>query len=135
SHRSVHVLTSAREMTSTLPQSHILEYRAPGAGPGMGGCHPDGVKQIASLKARKAAECDRGVGHAESGEPDFRNRFVDLARDEGQGIEIGCLALISCHARGGVALDVLDRPEAFLRSQLQIAGRDIVLPVNERLLT
>src|SRR6185369_16982823 len=41
------------------------------------------------------------------------------------------LALVGRHAGSGVPLDVLDRPETFPNRQLQVWGRDIVLPIDE----
>ena len=42
-------------------------------------------------------------------------------------------ALVRRHAGGRVALDVLDRTEAFAHRKSDVGGRDVVLPIDERL--
>src|SRR6202022_51290 len=44
------------------------------------------------------------------------------------------LALIGCHTRGGIALDVFDGSKAFAGGEPKVASCHIVLPVDERLL-
>ena len=51
-------------------------------------------------------------------------RFIGIAVVAG-------LALVSAHARGGVALDVLDRAVAFAQRQLEVSGGDVILQVHE----
>src|SRR5262249_46273852 len=131
----VHILAGAREVAGTLPQAYIFENRAARLRPWVGGRQSGGIEQLAALEPGEAAESNRGVGHPEGSEPDLWNGGGDLARDHGQCVEIGGLALIRGHPRGRVALDMLDGPESFTGGQLQIAGRHIVLPVNECLLS
>ena len=60
------------------------------------------------------------------GEPRF------CARD-GERVQIRGLALVGRHPRGGIALQVLDRLEAFLGRELHVAHGHIMLKVHERL--
>ena len=50
-----------------------------------------------------------------------------------QRVHVRGLALVGRHAGGGVALDVLDRAEAFARAEPQILGGDVVLEIDEGL--
>src|SRR3569833_3260276 len=130
----MHVLTGHWEVACALPHADVFEHSAMGGGPSVRGRPSDGIKQLTSMESRKAAERDGRVRHAKRGKADLRDRAVDLTRYDAQRIEIGSLALVGGHSRGRVALDVLDRPEALAGGELQVFGRDIVLPVDEGLL-
>ena len=80
---------------------------------------------------RQGPESLRGVGRAECGEAHFGNVPAQCLRRDLQAIEVRGLALIGGHPGGGVALDVLDRLEAFAHRQCDVFGGHVVLKVDK----
>ena len=91
----------------------------------------DRVEETPACGTCEAAEAHRRVRHAECRQADLRNGFAERARHDTERVQVGGLALIGRHARGGVALDVLDGVEPLAGCEQQVARRDIVLPVDE----
>src|SRR3546814_2328991 len=83
--------------------------------------------------AGQRAERDRRVRRAEAGAADLGNGEPALARHQGQADDVGGLALVGRHAERRVALQVLDRAEAFAVGKADVGGGDVVLQVDEGL--
>ncbi len=130
-HRGMHIFAAARKIARALPQADILEHRAARLRPGVGGGGAHRVEQVAARNAGQAAEGDGREGHAERGQSHLRQGHLKALGHDGHGVEIRGLALIGGHARGGVALDMLDGLKALARRQRQIARGHIVLPIDE----
>ena len=58
----------------------------------------------------------------------------DLTKDA-ERVHVGGLALVGRHSGRGVALDVLDRAEAFAHRERQILGGNVILEIDEGRLT
>ncbi len=129
---AVHVLGGVREVVGALPGADVLEYRAPRSGPSVHRGLADGFEQHASRVAGEGTEGHGRIRHAECRVADIRNRSLQYIGDDTQGVHVRRLALVGCHAGGGVALDVLDRAEAFARCRPQVLRGDIVLEIDER---
>jgi hypothetical protein len=63
----------------------------------------------------------------------LRDGHVQRTGGNGQAVDVAQLALIGAEAQRGVALDVLDRLEAFAGRQFDGGGGDVVLQVDELL--
>ena len=91
------------------------------------------------LDALAAAPPSNGVDRhwlkrwAELGCAYLRRRALRECAHQSNGIDIACLALVGGHAHGGVALKVFNRAKILLRRQCHVAGRDIVLQIDEDL--
>ena len=79
------------------------------------------------------AEAHRHVGRAIGRGADLRDRAAGHLGEDRQPRHVGHLALIGRHAERGVALQVLDRAEAFLIGERDILRRDVVLEIHEGL--
>ena len=123
----------ARKAAGTLPGADVLEDRTLRRGPVVQRRVPHRLQQFAARGAGQRAECHRRIGHAERRVPDSGDRLLQQAGDSGQGVDVRRLALVGCHARGGVALDMLDRAKAFARGNPQVLGGDVVLQIDEGL--
>ncbi len=130
----MHVFAAARKVAGSLPQGHILEHGAFGFRPSVGRRGAHRIEQIAARNAGHAAEGDGGEGHAKGGQSHLRDGHIEVLGHDGHGVEIRGLALIGCHPRGGIALDVFDRAKSFAGGKSEVAGRHVVLPVDEGLI-
>ena len=92
-----------------------------------------GIEQLAACGASEGAEGDRRIGHAEGGEADFGNGLAKRVGHDAERVHVRGLALVGRHAGRGVALDVLDRAEAFAHRELDILRGHVVLEVDEGL--
>ena len=81
----------------------------------------------------KHAHRHRHVGWSKGSNADLGYRFAALAGQDSERVDVTGLALVGCHALGSVTLQQLDRVVTFLRGELDIAGLDIVLLVDELL--
>ena len=79
------------------------------------------------------AEADRIVGRAEARRADGGDRQAARLGEDGEAVQVRGLALVGRHAERGVALQVLDRLEAFALRQAHVRRRDVVLQVDEGL--
>ena len=98
------------------------------------GVRADDVEERAPAVADDGAEGQRHIRRAEGGGADLGDGLGQALGDECQGVDVRGLALVGAHAGRGVALDVLDRAEAFAQRQAEILRRDVVLEVDEGLL-
>ena len=91
------------------------------------------------LDALAAAPPSNGVDRhwlkrwAELGCAYLRRRALRECAHQNDCIDIARLALVGGHAHGGVALKVFNRAKILLRRQCHVAGRDIVLQIDEDL--
>ncbi len=129
----VQVLAGLRKVPGAFPLTDILEPRTLGDGPGVDRSLTDGVEEFLARQAREGPEGDRRVGLAEGREADLGQRLAERAGRDGERIHVRRLALVGRHAGGGVALDMLDRAEAFADRELDVLGRDVVLEIDESL--
>jgi len=83
-------------------------------------------------RGRQRAERHRRVRRTERRQPDGGDRLPSAS-----AATASALRLVALPGRrpygGGVALDVLDRPHALARGQRDVARRDVVVEVDERL--
>jgi hypothetical protein len=68
---------------------------------------------------------------AEKSSCQFRDRTSSQRRHHRQADDVAGAALVGRHAERGVALEVLDRAEAFARRQRDVRRSDVVLKVDE----
>ena len=101
--------------------------------PGMNRRLAHGVEHLALRRAAENAEGDGRIGQAEGRQPDLGDLAAERIGGDGEGVHVGGLALIGRHAGRGVALDVLDRAHALARRELDVAGGDVVLEIDEGL--
>ncbi len=136
---ALHSRSTARRMFSpgrgkvsrALPQADILEHGAAILCPCIDGRAAHGIEQIAATVAGECAEGHRRIGLTERRQADRGQRLVQRLGDDGERIHVAGLALVRCHARRRVALDVLDGAEAFLGGEAHILGRHVVLEIDE----
>ena len=96
----------------------------------MAGGQPRGPEMAPPRPARQSAHGHRGVGGAEDGGTGFGYGPAGAFGHHRQGRNVGGPALIGGHAKGGVALHVLDRAVALAVGELHILDGDIVLQVE-----
>ena len=130
-HGGVHVLAGQREAAGALPQADILEGRTVGNGPIVRRRRAHGIEQRAAARPRERGEGDGRIGRPERRRADLRHGLVERFGDDAQGVHVRRLALVRRHARGGVALHVLDRFEAFAHGEPDVLRRHVVLEVDE----
>ena len=130
-HGGVHVFSGFRIIPGAHPLADILELCAVRFVPVMDRRAAHRVEQSADIAPGDGAEGDRRVGRAESGGADRRDILPQRRRQDRQRVHIAGAALIGAHAGCGVALHMLDRPEALARRQLQIGGGHIILEIDE----
>src|SRR5258708_34606084 len=94
---------------------------------------PDRLEMAADIAAGEIAERDRRIGRPEGCRSDGRDRLAADIRKNGEPIHVARLALISAHPERGVALQMLDRAEAFARRTLDIAYGPGVLELDNAL--
>ena len=131
--RLMHVLAVAREIAGALPLPDVLERGALRRCPVVGRRRAHGVEQFAARRAGEGAEGDGRIGQAEGGEADCGQRLVERRGGDAERVHVRGLALVGRHAGRGVALDVLDRAEAFAHGELDILRGDVVLEIDEGL--
>ena len=69
----------------------------------------DGQEQVLGQHTGNRAEGKRRIGRPEGSDANFRNALARSFRENAEAVEVRGLALVGCHAEGGVALGVLDR--------------------------
>src|SRR6266404_3792645 len=94
---------------------------------------PDRLEMEADIAAGEIAERDWRIGRPEGRRSDGGDRLAADIRENGEPIDVARLALIGTHAERGVALQMLDRAEAFARREFDIAYGHVVLDINEAL--
>ena len=67
--------------------------------------------------------------------PTSGTALPSCAGDDAERVQVRGLALVGRHAGRRVALDVLDRAEAFARREREVPRRDVVLEIDEGLRT
>ena len=132
-HGGVQVFTGFGEVPRALPLTHVLELGTVLQVPALHRGVTFGLEQRATVTAGHRAEGHRSVVRAEHGGAHLRDADAQRTGGNCQTVDIAQLALISAEAQRGVAFDVLDRLEAFTRSQLDTSGGDVILQVNKLL--
>ena len=69
---------------------------------------PGGIKEMADIARGNRADIGWCVGHAESGCANFGDLTAKRVGENGQRVDVRCLALIGCHSHRGVAFEMLD---------------------------
>ena len=123
----------ARIILRAQPLARLDEHRALLGGPGMRRREPRWTKILAAMVARNRPEADRHVRRPIGRGADVGDLTARRFGEDGQPSDIGDLALVGRHAERGVALQMLDRAEAFLVGDRDILGGHVVLEVDERL--
>ena len=82
---------------------------------------------------RQRPKCLWRVRRTKARKPDLRDGFMQRRGSDLQSVEVGCLTLVSRHAVGGVAFDMLDRLHAFADGECDVLGGHIVLEIDKRL--
>ena len=85
------------------------------------------------MVAGERADGDRREGWPEHCRPDLRDRLAGQLGHDTQAAEVRGLALVRRHPEGRVALQMLDRTEAFAMREFDVARRNIVLKIDEGL--
>ena len=124
-------LPGARIRVRTRPESRVDEARAMRDVPVVHRRVACRLEMRTGFLARIGAEGDGGVGRAESRGTDCGNRPMKLLGEEREADDIAGLALVGAHPQRGVALEMLDRAEAFARRQRDVRRGDVVLKVDE----
>src|SRR5690242_21903452 len=99
----------------------------------MRGRQPRGAEILAAVVSGESPERDGRVRRAISGGADLRDRPVHKLGEDRETGHAADPALIGRHAERGVALEMLDRAEAFPLRKRDVAGRNVVLEIDERL--
>ena len=94
---------------------------------------PDGDDQFTGIHSADGAEADRRHRGAERGGAHIPGGASELRRHVADDMRVAGLALVGCHAGGGIALDVLHRGVVFPQRQVDIRRGDVILEVNEGL--
>ncbi len=85
----------------------------------------------AAMVAGEGAERHRRPGRAEHGDSGLGDRLAARLRHDGEARDVRQLALVGRHAERRVALEMLDRDEAFLVGQHDVLRSDVVLEIDE----
>ena len=88
---------------------------------------------LAKALGGERAERHRREGRPEARRADLGDRLAERLGHDGEARHVGGLALVGRHAERGVALQVLDRDEAFAMREAHVLGRHVVLEVDEGL--
>ena len=91
------------------------------------------VEQCADVAAGNGADAGRRVGHAEGGCANLRDLAAKGIGKDCQPVDVRGLALVGGHAKGRVALQMLDRLISLARGEADIRGRDIILEIDKGL--
>ncbi len=127
-------LAGAREVLGAQPRPGFDEDGALLLRPGVRRREPCRTEMLAAVVTRERADRDRRVGRTEGRRPGRRDGAAGQRRHHGEAADVGGLALVGRHAERGVALEVLDRAEAFALGERDVVGRHVVLQVDECLL-
>src|SRR5262249_22780092 len=106
------VFAGSRKILRAQPWPGFREYRALDLGPRMRRGAADGTERLAAMMSGEGADRDRRAGRPMGCDPGFGNRTAGQRRHDGQTGEIGGTALVGCHAKSGVTLEMLDRAES-----------------------
>ena len=123
-------LALLREPLGAQPHADLDKDRALFGGPGVAGRLAHGAEVLAGRPPGKGADRHRRVGRAEDRGAGFGNRLAGHLGHHGHAADIGGLALIGCHAKCGVTLQMLDGAVAFLMGQLHVLHGHVVLLVK-----
>src|SRR4029450_2722817 len=96
---------------------------------------PHRQEQRPLLRPGNGAKSQRREGRAKGGDADLGDRTAGRSRQDAEAEDARGLALVALHAPGGVALGVLDRAVALALGQFEIGDGDVVLEVDEVLVT
>ena len=111
----------------------VLEHRAVRRVPVVDRRDADRLEEVAEVAPGEHAVGDRGVRRAEGGGAGLGDAAAGGAGKDRERVYVRGLALVGRHAGGGVALEMLDRGEAFLRRKVHVARDDVALVVDEGL--
>ena len=134
-HGGVHVLAALREIPRAQPLSDGLELGAARDVAGVHGRIAARLEGIALVCAGERAERDRRVGRAIGRGADLGDGLAERIGGDGKAVDVRELALIGAEAQRRIALDVLDRAIVLAHGEMNVGGRDVVLKIDEGLLS
>ncbi|GBF28289.1 hypothetical protein MnTg02_03353 [bacterium MnTg02] len=129
----LHIFAVLRKIPGPAPKAHGFKDRALPFRPTVDRAFACHIEQIAPAAPCKGAERGGCVGGAKRRQSDFDDGTAKRFGSNRQFAHVRRLALISGHASGGVALDVLNRMKALTHGQANVLGRHVVLIIDERL--
>jgi hypothetical protein len=132
-HRGMDRLAGCAEAVGAAPVGDRFPMRAVGLVPAVHRGPADGLEERAARLAGERAEGDGGVGRAEGGGADLRDRRVQRIGQHREAVDVRQLPLVGRHAERGVALGVLDALVALLRGEAHVGDLHVVLVVEEGL--
>ncbi len=128
--RLVFRLARARIPRRPHPSGGFLEHRAEALVLRVGRQPSPRRVELADLPPGERAERDRRVRRAECGRAHGVGRAARQRGDGQQRVQVAGLALVHRHARGRVALQVLDGIEALAQRKIDVGDGHIVLQVD-----